>query len=255
MKLTKNTALTLITGSILSGFMGFASPSQAQSVEFQCGADYQNIPTTYVETPGGVVEIFKWKSTYFQGAYTPVQRCLEVTQRMNQFQPDYLVTGRVNNYNVICAGMSCDRNGRNILLTLRPDQNPSQVLQEIDNTRDGAGGPSMQFNGSSNILNNFKRSNLSRTSDGSLALNLTRHIQTAPKLQNNFSQNLTTNNNNENKTDVTSPSESPTPSVSPVSPIPPASPAPFSPTPTVTPTPSVSPVPTVTPTPLPRRAW
>lgn len=248
MKLTKNTAITLITGSILGGFMSFAPPSQAQSVQFQCGADSQDIPTTYVETQGGVVEIFKWRSTYFQGNYTPVQRCLEVTQRMNQFQPDYLVTGRVNNYNVICAGMNCDQNGSNILLTLRPDQNPSQVLQEIDNTRDGAGGPSMQFNGSSNILNNFRRSNLSRTSDGSLALNLTRHIQTAPKLQNNFSQNPSPDNNNP---DITTPAVSPKPAVTPTPKV--------SPAPTVSPVPSVTipqiNIPTVTPSTFPRRAW
>lgn len=246
MKLNKNITLTLITSSILGGFMGFASPTQAQSVQFQCGADYLDIPTTYVETQGGVVEIFKWKSNYFQGPYTPVQRCLEVTQRMNQFQPDYLVTGRVNNYNVICAGMSCDRNGSNILLTLRPDQNPAQVLQEIDNTRDGAGGPSMQFNGSSNILNNFRRSNLSRTSDGSLALNLTRHIQTAPKVQNNFSQNQNpTPNNNNNTPEVTTPSVSPEPSVSPI---------PTTPTaPSVT-VPQIN-LPTVIPGSIPRKAW
>lgn len=252
MKLNKNITFTLITGSLLGGFMGFASPSQAQSVQFQCGADYMDIPTTYVETQGGVVEIFKWKSNYFQGAYTPVQRCLEVTQRMNQFQPDYLVTGRVNNYNVICAGMSCNQNGSNILITLRPDQNPAQVLQEIDNTRDGAGGPSMQFTGSSNILNNFRRSNLSKTSDGSVTFNLTRYIQTAPKIQNNFSDNLNTNNNN---ADVTTPSVTPVPSVSPV----PSG----SPVPSVTPTPSVtvpqinipSVIPTGIPTSLPRRAW
>lgn len=252
MKLTKNTALTLITGSILGGFMGFAPPSQAQSVQFQCGADSRDIPTTYVETQGGVVEIFKWKSNYFQGPYTPVQRCLEVTERMNRFQPDYLVTGRVNNYNVICAGTSCERNGNNVLLTLRPDQNPAQVLQEIDNTRDGAGGPSMQFNNNSNILNKFKRSNLSKTSDGSVSLNLTRHIQTAPKLRNNFSQNF---GDDKEKTNVTTPVASPSPSPSPIPTV-----SPVSPTPEVSPTPSVSPVPSmkipsVIPQSLPRRAW
>lgn len=196
MKLNKNISIVLMTSTVMTGIMGFASPSQAQSVQFQCGADFNNIPTTYVETPGGVVEIFKWRSTYFQGPYTPVQRCLEVTQRMNRFQPNYLVAGRVNNYNVICSGTDCDRGGTNVLLTLRPDQDPAQVLREIDNTRDGAGGPSMQFNSTSNILNNFRRSNIIRTKDGSVALNLTGHIQTAPKVQNNFTQNFDTNTNN-----------------------------------------------------------
>lgn len=229
-KLNQNIALTLLTGSILGGFMGFASPSQAQSVLFQCGADYMDIPTTYVETQGGVVEIFKWKSNYFQEPYTPVQRCLEVTERMNRFQPDYLVSGRVNNYNVICAGTSCDRNGSNVLLTLRPDQNPAQVLQEIDNTRDGAGGPSLQFNGTTNILNRYRRSNISKKSDGSVTLNLTRYLQTAPKVENNF-----TNTVNNSNTEVVTPAPS------------------VSPTPTVT-TPPTN-IPSVIPNVKPPRAW
>lgn len=183
-------SLSIISGVVLTTSLGFASPSQAQSVQFECSVDNSNYPTTYVQTQGGVVEIFKWKSNYFQGPYTPMQRCLEVTQRMNNFQPRYLVAGRVNNYNVICAGTDCDRSGNNILLTLRPDQSPAQVLAEIDNTRDGAGGPSMQLSGSSGTQNSLKKqSNLVTTEKGAVALNLVTYIESAPRIPKNLSEN------------------------------------------------------------------
>jgi len=105
------------------------------------------------------------------------------------------VAGRVNNYNVICAGTNCDRAGNNVLLTLRPDQNPNQVLAEIDNTRDGAGGPSMQLSGSSGGQNTAtKQSNLVKTQNGSLALNLVSYIESAPKIPKNLSGNSNSSN-------------------------------------------------------------
>jgi hypothetical protein len=192
---TNKISLSIISGVLISTSFGFVSPSEAGSIQFECSVDNNNNPTTYVQTQGGVVEIFKWKSNYFQGPYTPMQRCLEVTQRMNKFQPSYLVAGRVNNYNVICAGTNCDRSGNNVLLTLRPDQNPNQVLAEIDNTRDGAGGRSMQLSGSSGGQNTAtKQSNLVKTQNGSLALNLVSYIESAPKIPKNLSGNSNSSN-------------------------------------------------------------
>ncbi len=193
---TRTISHLLIATGIVSTVLTISSATHAQSVQFDCATDDQNIPTTYAQTPGGIVQIFKWTSTFFNPPYTPIQRCQEVAKRLNQFQPDHLVAGRVNNYNVICAGQACDRAGSNILLTLRPDQNPNQVLAEIDNTRDAAGGPSMQLGGHSNGRKKpSKNSNLFKTNDGSLGLNLTNYIQSAPKIPRNLSGSSTTNNN------------------------------------------------------------
>ncbi|MDJ0600236.1 MAG: COP23 domain-containing protein [Crocosphaera sp.] len=193
---TKETLNFLMATGILSTLLGFSSPTYAQSVQFDCATDEQNVPTTYAQTPGGIVQIFKWTSTFFNPPYTPIQRCQEVAKRLNEFQPDHLVAGRVNSYNVICAGTACDRGGANILLTLRPDQNPAQVLAEIDNTRDAAGGPSMQLGGGSNGQKNpQQRTNLFKTSNGSVALNLRGYIQSAPKIPRNLSGESTPNNN------------------------------------------------------------
>ena len=196
---TKKISLSILVSGIVGGLIVTNNPTQAQSVQFECATDEQNIPTTYAQTPGGIVQIFKWTSTYFQPPYTPIQRCQEVAQRLNQFQPDHLVAGRVNNYNVICAGTNCDAAGGNILLTLKPNQNPDQVLAEIDNTRDGAGGPSMQLSGStSKHQQSSKTSNLVRTANGSLALNLKSYIQSAPRIPRNLSGNAYNSNDNLN---------------------------------------------------------
>jgi hypothetical protein len=127
--------------------------SQAENVSFTCAVATDNIPTTFAQTADGNVPVFKWKSNYFRPPYTPMQRCQEVTERMNSFSGrgalDYLTSGRVNNQPVVCAGTSCDSRGSNVLITLRPDQNPNQVLQELDANRAGAGGPSYQLTGGS----------------------------------------------------------------------------------------------------------
>ena len=178
---TKSLSWIILTTGILIGTASKNAPVQAQSVVFECAADKQNVPTTYAETPGGIVEIFKWKSTFWKPPYTPQQRCLEVTDRLNQFKPQNIVAGSVNSYNVICAGNTCNPDGSNILLTLRPDQNSNQILQEIDATRDGVGGPSAQLNGSSGSRQG-RKSHLYQAGQGFLGLNLAGYIQSAPRI-------------------------------------------------------------------------
>lgn len=214
--LSKSNSFAYFTLALVSAStMGlFTQPSHAQSVNFICAEDSNNIPTTYAQTPDGGVEVFKWVSNFFPPPYTPKQRCEEITQRLNNFQPDHLVTGRVNNYNVICAGTSCDRNGSNVLLTLTPSQNPQQMLAEIDANRDGASGP-VRALGSSSGSNNV--SSLSKTGDGNVRLNLNQYISNAPKVPIAFSSNSSTskpNNNQNNSTIIPETSPAPKPPAS-----------------------------------------
>lgn len=193
-KLSKLLPLSHLTVTLLSAssMLILAQPSYAQSITFICAEDSNNVPTTYAQTPDGGVEVFKWVSNFFPPPYTPKQRCEEISQRLNNFQPDHLVTGRVNNYNVICAGTSCARNGSNVLLTLTPSQNPQQMLAEIDANRDGASGPVRAFAGNSNRQ---KVSSLSKTGDGNVRLNLDQYISNAPKVPLAFSSENKTPNN------------------------------------------------------------
>lgn len=149
--------------------------TQAQTGSFVCAVTNDNIPTTMAQTEDGPVEVFKWQSNYFRPPYTPMQRCQEITERMNGFKGqgllDYITTGRVNNQPVLCAGSSCDRGGSNVLLTLRPDQNANQVLQELNANRAGAAGPSRQLSGGSS-----SSSTLKQNSDGTLSLNMKKYL-------------------------------------------------------------------------------
>jgi hypothetical protein len=179
----KPSFLTLLAATVLST-TALSQLSMAQSVSFTCAVDNTNTPTTYAQTPEGAAEVFKWKSTYFPPPYTPMQRCQEITQRMNNYQGrgmlNYLVSGRVNGEPVICAGTRCDPSGSNLLLTLRRDQNPQQVLREIDANRQGAAGPSMQLAGGSK-RSSSSASALTQNSDGSVTLNMNQYLNSAPK--------------------------------------------------------------------------
>jgi len=172
---------TLGVGSVILYLTGM-QPSQAQDTGFVCAVTNDNVPTTLAQTGDGPVDVFKWQSTYFRPPYTPMQRCQEVTERMNSFAAqgmlDYITTGRVNNQPVLCAGSACDRSGSNVLLTLRRDQNPNQVLQEINANRAGAAGPSRQLSGgSSSSSSSFIKQN----SDGTISLNVKKYLGAASK--------------------------------------------------------------------------
>ena len=154
-------------------------PSHAQEIRFLCTTDSNNIPTTYAQTNDGPMPVFKWTSRYFRPPYTPMQRCQEVAQRMNKFysqgQLDFLTNGRVNRLPVICAGQRCDGNGSNVLITLKPSQNPKQVLQEIEANRQGAGGPSYQFSGG-NQPSSISSGALIQNQNGTLSLDMKQYL-------------------------------------------------------------------------------
>ncbi len=182
----------LSIGSIILSLMG-TEAGKAQNAIFVCTVTTDNLPTTLAQTPDGPVEVFKWQSNYFRPPYTPMQRCQEVTDRMNVFNAqgmmDYITTGNVNNQPVLCAGSTCDRNGSNVLLTLRPDQNPNQVLQEINANRMGAAGPSRQLSGGSSTASGFLRQN----NDGSITLNVKKYLGSASSKPFNSNSNNPSN--------------------------------------------------------------
>jgi len=180
--------LRVFTGLVFAGLGLVGGDVQAQSVSFVCSTDSANVPTTYAKTPSGAVEVFKWSSNYFSAPYTPMQRCIEVTKRLNTSKPTQLSSGKVNSYNVICFGSKCEANGSNILLTLKPNQDPKQVLYEIDQNREGAAGPSKQL-GNDPVTSNTTETNVTDNGDGSVTLDLSGYIDRAPKIPKNLENN------------------------------------------------------------------
>ena len=144
-------ATVLASGSIIQ-----IKPASAQSITFECQPDNSQVPTTYAVTPDGSKPVIKWASDFFaQSSWTPMKRCQEVTERFNSFNSQNMMnditSGWVNQQPVVCATLNCS--DETLLFTLRPDQNPEQVLQEIFANRQGASTPTVQSSGSSASVN------------------------------------------------------------------------------------------------------
>lgn len=140
----------LLSGTAILGIVATAQQSQAQSAKFMCQPDNSAVPTTYANTPEGPKPFIKWTSNHFsEASYTPMKRCQEVTEKLNKFNAegklDYIVTGWVNGLPVFCATQTCSE--ENVLLTLKPDQEPNQALEEMKATRAGTSGPTHQSSG------------------------------------------------------------------------------------------------------------
>ena len=139
-------ASTVLTATVFTS----VESGRAQSAKFICQPDTQSVPTTYANTPEGPKPFIKWTSNHFtQSTFTPMKRCQSVTERLNQFDAedklDYIVTGWVNGQPVFCATQTCSED--TVLLTLKPDQEPNQALEEMKATRAGTSGPTYQSSG------------------------------------------------------------------------------------------------------------
>ena len=104
--------------------------------------NYENKPTTIVDTARGRIKLIVWESDYFANSgWTPRKRCEAVSARFQKFSDDrslkYVSTGVVKKkYKVICVssprpGRGYDCNDDGLLLTLQPNDNPSKVLKTL----------------------------------------------------------------------------------------------------------------------------
>ncbi|MTJ54327.1 hypothetical protein FJR38_17535 [Anabaena sp. UHCC 0253] len=136
-------SLAILSGAVIVSSLGAAvsSPSYADpGGPFSCDTN----SLTTVVGPGRHT-VMRWRSPDFIAAgYTPLQRCLEVSDRFNNFhstsQLNYITAGKVNGMPVICAaspGSSCNRN--NVLFTLnrRNRMKVADILQTLFDNRAG----------------------------------------------------------------------------------------------------------------------
>jgi Circadian oscillating protein COP23 len=113
---------------------------------FFCGTSAHGMPTTYVNTPTGNLPLIRWNSRYFaDSGYTPSARCQDVSQRFNTFYSrgilNYITTGYVNNMPVVCVASAKGGPCTEVLFTLKPRENATQVIQQLFDVRVGASGP------------------------------------------------------------------------------------------------------------------
>ena len=120
------------------------------------------IPATLVWIPErqGNIRLIGWKSEYFSKyGWTPQQRCDLVTDKFATLHKDgqlkFLTTNYINGFPVICAlaqeNEVCD--GSRQLFTLKPHDNPSQVLKQlVDIVRGKSGDILLQNSGGKTLV-------------------------------------------------------------------------------------------------------
>ena len=135
---------SIFSGLVFASSLGVVCSqvsSAATPGPFSCDQSNPQEPKTVAYgTP-----IINWNSHEFdESGYTPLQRCLEVSDKFNSFrengQLDYITAGIVNDLPVVCAaapGDSC--NGKNQLFTLssKNRENLAEVLQTLFDSRYG----------------------------------------------------------------------------------------------------------------------
>ena len=130
---------SLLTGIIASlslavtGVLSLNAPSEASLDNTYYCAQLNGDWNTFVNTPRGRVKLVSWEKS-FADNWTPRNRCVEVSKRFQGFLDDgslrYIRTGQVNNLPVLCVaeikGGDCP--SQNVLITLKSDTDPENVL-------------------------------------------------------------------------------------------------------------------------------
>ncbi|MBP5972655.1 hypothetical protein HW132_07900 [Brasilonema sp. CT11] len=144
--------ISLFTGCVLTVTCITSMVSQAKAedeVRFICASGYdkqtdKRFPTTYAWTPRGKIAVIRWKYPWFNSQdITPDKRCKDVSSQFqtayNKQSLSYITNSTVNGQNVICTARQNDGACDTVLLTLRPQDNPLEILDELKELVRGRG--------------------------------------------------------------------------------------------------------------------
>ena len=115
-----------------------AEPAHELVGTFACvESPYSHVaPTTVFYSPEGALPVIHWVSHYFEGSgYDPLTRCRAVSGRFQRYYEagilNYITTGIVNRLPVICVSDEMGGPCQGVLLTLKPGENASFVVQRL----------------------------------------------------------------------------------------------------------------------------
>lgn len=146
-------AIALLTASALalsvSACDRISSPSE--KVTFSC-AIKNGVPTTVAQSSRPDIPVIRWVSDFGdEVGYTPQKRCEEVSNRFQQYYNqgvlNFVTTGRQNNQNIVCVSSEKGGACQGLLFTLKPNDNPSNVIQQMFEVASYASGPIDQSSG------------------------------------------------------------------------------------------------------------
>lgn len=132
----------LLTGVLASlslavtGVLSLSTASEASLENTYYCAQLNGNWNTFVNTPRGRVKLVSWEESFAE-KWTPRNRCIEISKRFQGFLDDgslkYIRTGQVNNLPVLCVaeikGGDCP--SQNVLITLKSDTDPENVLLRL----------------------------------------------------------------------------------------------------------------------------
>jgi hypothetical protein len=132
-----------------SAIVTHPDPAQAQTEEirFYCGNSYNaktgsKVPTTIVWTSSRKTALVQWIKP--MGNYwTPERRCNEFSQKINTAYQNqtlsFLTNGKMNGQKVICTAVEFNGDCKDVLMTLRPQDNALLLLSELKDKFNGRG--------------------------------------------------------------------------------------------------------------------
>lgn len=147
----------LMTSAIaLAGIPFTSQTAVAQEVRFICGESFdrasgQRYPTTFAWTERGKMAVVRWKKQW-SGNITPQQRCQSVSPRFQEAYSsgtlNFITNGTANGQPVICTATEQGGACQTMLMTLRAEDNPLQVLNQLRDVLGGrATGPVVHSSG------------------------------------------------------------------------------------------------------------
>lgn len=143
-KLTTTFFLTGILTSVSIASSMLKTEAQT-SVQFICGASFdqkesERLPTTFAWTTRGKIAVVRWVKAL--GSRSPQQRCQQVSPRFQQAYNNgslkFLTNSTASNgQDIICATSKYDGSCETMLMTLRREDKPLQILNELKDTLNG----------------------------------------------------------------------------------------------------------------------
>ncbi|WP_017721614.1 COP23 domain-containing protein [Kamptonema formosum] len=134
----------------------------SETVTFICREGFdkvsgQKLPTTYASNARGKIAVVRWETNYFsKSGYTPKERCEEVSPRLQKAYENgsllFLAYGTMNGQPAICTSRSDGGGCDTLLITLRPNDDPMPILQQLGDTLQGRStGPLRHSSGASQM--------------------------------------------------------------------------------------------------------
>jgi hypothetical protein len=139
-------ACAIALGSIAA--IGLPSYGQRSTYSFFCGQSTDGVPTTFAQTATGKkIAVIRWVRQW-SPKYPPKARCQAVSARFQYAYSagvlNYLTHTEVNRQDVICAARRYGDSCNQMLLTLKPGENVSQVIENLRQMGHTASGPLVQ---------------------------------------------------------------------------------------------------------------